>query len=448
MAQLRAGASVTSITPPVGVDLSGFGFREGPSEGVHDDLFCRVLVLDDGLTRLAVAGMDLLRLKPELEVEMRQAVAAAADCRPEAVLLNCSHTHAGPDTGGLEALGTPHEEYVRTLPKLAASTAATAVDNLEPATLHYGEAPLRIGVDRREVGDDGVVRFGRNPEGIADSVVRVLAAKGQTSGKQSVLFHHACHGTALKGDNRLISADWIGAAAQSLQRDLGSDTQSIFLQGCCGQLNPDVGDNTFDEMTRIGEETAAAVKTALASSQPMEGTPLGARLARIGLPLQEPMEPAEADKLLGRRRGDVARAKSNGWHPYVVRALEHLVAHAETMVERARRPDSGDTNGLPFVVQALRIGDLGLAAMSAEVFFEFSQVVQEESHFAHTWVLAYTNGCLCYVPTPAAYAEGGYEADDSFAWYGVLPLAPTAGGRLAEVASQLLREVYEEPRDE
>jgi len=448
MAQLRAGAGVVCITPPVGVDLSGFGFREGPSEGVHDDLFCRVVLFDDGEKRLVVAGMDLLRLKPEVEVEMRQAVATAARCDLAAVLLNCSHTHAGPDTGGAEALGTPHEAYVGTLPELAASAASAALENLEPATLHYGEAPLHIGVDRREIGDDGVVRFGRNPEGVADSVVRVLEAKGAASGKQLVLFHHACHGTAMKGDNRLLSGDWMGAARAALQRDLGPDSQPVFLQGCCGQLNPDVQANTFEEMTRIGEEAAAAVKTALASSQRMEGTPLGARLARIELPLQKPMAPAEADKLLERRRGDVARAKSSGWHPYVVRALERLVVHAEAMVERAQSAESDETKGLPFVVQALRIGDLGLAAMSAEVFFEFSTAIREGSPFAHTWVLAYTNGCTCYVPTRAAYAEGGYEADDSFAWYGVPPLAPTAGEELAEVASRLLREVHEESKDE
>ena len=448
MSQLRVGAGVVCITPPIGVDLSGFGFREGPSEGLHDDLFLRVLLLDDGRERLCLAGMDLLRLQPELEVAMREAVASAVRCRPEGVLFNCSHTHAGPDTGGLEALGRPCAEYVATLPERAASAGAMAVEDLEPTTLHYGEAPLRIGMDRREIGDDGVVRFGRNPAGVVDSVVRVLAAEGNESGRRSVLFHHACHGTALKGDNRLISAEWMGAAAQAIQQELGRESQAIFLQGCCGQLNPDVQANTFEEMTRIGEETAAAVKAALEIARSVHGAPLGAKLARIELPLQGPMEPKEAEALLERRKRDVEEATAGGSHAYIVRGLERLVAHAENMLERANRPDTADGDGLPFVVQALRIGDLGLAAMSAEVFFEFSQAIRERSPFTHTWVLAYTNGCTCYVPTPSAYVQGGYEADDSFAWYDVAPLAPMAGERLVEVASTLLQDVNEETDDE
>jgi neutral ceramidase len=361
--QLRAGAGEVCITPPVGVDLSGFGFREGPSEGVHDDLFCRVLVLDDGEERVILAGMDLLRLKPELETAMCEAVASAVRCTPEAVLLNCSHTHAGPDTGGLEALGRPHEEYVVSLPERAAVAASMAMGELEPAMLRYGEAPLRIAVDRREVGEDGVVRFGRNPEGVSESVVRVLSAEGTVSGKHTVVFHHACHGTTLKGDNHLISAEWMGAAANALRRELGHRCMPLFLQGCCGQLNPDVEANTFDEMTRLGEETAAAVKAALTARRPMRRVRLGARLTRLELPTQKPMEPGEAEALLEGRRREVAEAKRNGSHPYIVRALERLAVHAEAMLARANRADPADTRGLPFVVQALRIGDLGVAAV-------------------------------------------------------------------------------------
>ncbi|MCJ7751464.1 MAG: hypothetical protein MUQ65_10280 [Armatimonadetes bacterium] len=189
MGQFRAGASEVCITPRVGVDLSGFGSREGPSEGVHDDLFCRVVVLDGGEERLVLAGLDLLRVGPKLEAAMREAVAAAADARPEAVLLNCSHTHAGPDTGGLEALGRADEEYVASLPGKAASASAAAVEALASATLRYGEAPLAVGVHRREIGEDGVVRFGRNLEGVSDRVVRVVSVEGSASGTEAVLFH-------------------------------------------------------------------------------------------------------------------------------------------------------------------------------------------------------------------------------------------------------------------
>jgi hypothetical protein len=86
--------------------------------------------------------------------------------------------------------------------------------------------------------------------------------------------------------------------------------------------------------------------------------------------------------------------------------------------------------------------------VSGEAFFEFSQAIRERSPFAHSWVLAYTNGCTCYVPTREAFAQGGYEAEDSFAWYGVPPLAPAAGEKMVEVAAQLLDDAYREAGDE
>ena len=54
---LRAGAAETVVTPDKGTPLAGPGI---PSEGTHDDLFARVLVLDDGSKRLIVATLDYL----------------------------------------------------------------------------------------------------------------------------------------------------------------------------------------------------------------------------------------------------------------------------------------------------------------------------------------------------------------------------------------------------
>ncbi len=45
---LRAGAAEAVITPPLGVDMTGFGGRPGPASGVYRDLYVRTLVLELG----------------------------------------------------------------------------------------------------------------------------------------------------------------------------------------------------------------------------------------------------------------------------------------------------------------------------------------------------------------------------------------------------------------
>ena len=42
MPELLAGAAVADITPPVGVQLDGYGARAKSSQGVHDELAARV----------------------------------------------------------------------------------------------------------------------------------------------------------------------------------------------------------------------------------------------------------------------------------------------------------------------------------------------------------------------------------------------------------------------
>lgn len=67
--------------------------------------------------------------------------------------------------------------------------------------------------------------------------------------------------------------------------------------------------------------------------------------------------------------------------------------------------------------------------------------IEARSRFPHAVVLGYANGCTCYIPTEDAFAEGGYEAVDSFRWYGIPPLAPQAGGVMARAAAGMLNEV-------
>ena len=56
---LRVGAAAVVITPPVGTPMAGYYF-ERAAEGVHDDLFARALVLEQGGTKAALVSLDLI----------------------------------------------------------------------------------------------------------------------------------------------------------------------------------------------------------------------------------------------------------------------------------------------------------------------------------------------------------------------------------------------------
>src|SRR5688572_12949435 len=71
---LKAGAATSNITPPLGQNIVG-GFSPTPSTNVHDELFARCLVLEDGKTRLALVVCDLLGIHRLVSDEARKVIA-------------------------------------------------------------------------------------------------------------------------------------------------------------------------------------------------------------------------------------------------------------------------------------------------------------------------------------------------------------------------------------
>jgi len=431
---LSAGAAEVRITPPIGVDLCGYGSRPGPSVAVHDDLWAHALVLDDGATRLALIALDLLSTDFAFDRVLRTAVSRAISLPPEQILINCSHTHAGPMTSGAMRTGGADEAYLSTLPSLIAGATAEAAGRLERVRLRYGTAPMRVGINRRERLEDGRIVLGRNPSGVVDDEVRVVTVERSTGTPLAVLFHHACHGTTLSGTNRMITAEWMGAANARLRERF--DAVPFFLQGCAGQTNPDCPEPNFEGVERLGALAYHAVVRAITEARPLDGTRLAAAWERIALPLQDPPNVETVRAELAQAEQEAERARQEGAHPYWVRALESLVPKTRRILELAERGESGLS--VPFQIQALALGELAMVGLSGEVFLEFAHQIAAESPYPTTWVLGYANGCQCYVPTAEALSEGGYEGADSFRWYGILPLAPHAGDEMAAGAVRLL----------
>ena len=64
---MKIGAAVVEITPPLGLEMAGYGSRVGGATGVHDPLRARALVAEgsDG-TAIALVVSDLLQIEPRL----------------------------------------------------------------------------------------------------------------------------------------------------------------------------------------------------------------------------------------------------------------------------------------------------------------------------------------------------------------------------------------------
>src|SRR5277367_4099577 len=93
-------------------------------------------------------------------------------------------------------------------------------------------------------------------------------------------------------------------------------------------------------------------------------------------------------------------------------SLEALTA-LEAIEEQNRRDRRIDLERrrLATAMTLVTIGGLAVVGIPGELFVELGLALKANPHFARTFVAGYCNDLIGYIPTRAAYAEGGYEVD-------------------------------------
>ncbi|MDQ3174232.1 MAG: neutral/alkaline non-lysosomal ceramidase N-terminal domain-containing protein, partial [Acidobacteriota bacterium] len=152
---LRAGFSKVCISPPIGAPLAGFAAREGVSEGIHDDLFARSLVLSDEKAAFALVSVDLLALPSEFVKRVRVGIQRKTGISAGAVMIASTHTHAGPVT--ITTFFNPEESVDAAYMDSLAEAVEQSVTNAWRARFS-----ARVGVGVAEVDGVGVNR--RSPD--------------------------------------------------------------------------------------------------------------------------------------------------------------------------------------------------------------------------------------------------------------------------------------------
>jgi len=169
---LKAGVAKVDITPSVGVRMAGFAGRVFPSLAVHDPLWARALVLDDGERRVGIVALDTVGISAEAVGEVREAAASSAGIQPEGLLLAGTHTHSGPAFWDDGTFTDEESGYWKALPGRLAELVATAAADLAPARLGAASGWCAIGINRRETVPGALVVLGRDQFGAFGPMAR------------------------------------------------------------------------------------------------------------------------------------------------------------------------------------------------------------------------------------------------------------------------------------
>ncbi|MCS6977829.1 MAG: neutral/alkaline non-lysosomal ceramidase N-terminal domain-containing protein [Gemmatales bacterium] len=442
----RAGAYAQDITPDqFPISVNG-GMQDRLAHGVHDRLHARCLVLDDGQTKLAFAVCDSCMIPREIMDEAKRLASEQTGIPVTNMLISATHTHTAPTVAGAFQ-SEANVQYAKALPKLIAKGITEAHARLQPARIGWavGKDPTQV-FNRRWKMEPGTISpdpFGRNtdrvkmnpgyqakgliePAGPIDPDVSILAVQTRDGKPLALLANYSLH---YVGGVSPLSADYFGAFADRIAQLLEAPKEfvGIMSNGTSGDVNninfagpPPARQREFEQCKIVANSVAQAALEAYRRIEFKDHVPLAVAERDITLGVRRPTaeEVAQAKEILAQAKGPV------------LQTLPEVYARETVLL--AEYPPS-----VPVKLQAMRVGDLGIAAIPCEVFAEIGLELKKRSPLQPMFTISLANGYNGYLPTPEQHKLGGYETWRARSSY----LEVDASTKITATILELLNEV-------
>lgn len=405
----RAATGKVDITPADSQQLLGYGARK--STGIHDRIYHRVAVMDDGTTRFVLVSSDICLVSPSEYDRVAARLQQELGIPPENFWWSVTHTHSAPELGppGLaEAFLSDRytHQYDRaytleTESKLV-SAVAEAIGRLEPAGLSVGWGHANANINRRARRTNGETYLGLNPDLPVDRRIGMLRLERPDGSPIAIIANYAMHGTVIGGECTLISGDAPGIVADYVERESGATM--LFINGAAGNIAPIY--STQPDPFRLPEFEAL----------------LGDRILEANARL--PQGSGAVEFRTGRTVVETPRREGLNWP-------EYLSGYT------GKDPSGAEVVKLP--IRFLKINDdIAIWSAPIELFCEISNEIRDRSPFQYTFYYGYTNGWLGYLMTDAEIPFGGYETT-------VTPFKPGAGTDLINAVMGYLEGALSKP---
>jgi neutral ceramidase len=225
----KAGWAKKNITPAYMPDLAGYGLRD-KANCLHDSVFTRAFVFDNGKNKAVYVSVDLLIFPPVVEERLR-AQAVNLGYVPDNFYLSATHTHNAPGgwaegPAGRVLAGAYQEEYVTRLVSDIITAIKTAETNMEEA---------ETGIT--EINAPDYVRNRINmPDSKIDAWIRIMKIR-KKSGKEAALIVYSAHANCLKASYGCLSADYPGEMIPLIEQ-AGKVEFAMYSAGMVGSHIP------------------------------------------------------------------------------------------------------------------------------------------------------------------------------------------------------------------
>ena len=453
-AEFRAGAAVVDVTPTqFPVFVNGGMTSRSATESVTP-VNARAIVLDDGQERIAIVIVDSCMMPRPLLDDAKALAATKTKIKPDRMLIAATHTHTAP--ASMSCLGTDADpNYVPYLRIKLAEAIQKAEANLEPARVGFAvtQAPehtaLRRWIRRPDrLAEDPFgnltvranMHSGRNwddvtgESGPEDPDLSLISIQSRAGLPIAVLANFSMH---YFSGQKPLAADYFGIFSEGLKARIAGtpgDERAPFVgimsHGCSGDIwrkdykrtePSDIETGTIEHYAKGLLDFATDAYQHIEYKSEVDLSMAEARMTlNYRVPDKQLLDWSQ--KIVDEMGDRMPKTKEE------VYAKEQLILHERQSTE--------------IVVQALRIGDIGIATTPNETYALTGLKIKLNSPLEKTMVIELANGGDGYIPPPEQHLLGGYNT-----WAArSAGLEVAAEPKIAETGLRLLEQVADAPR--
>lgn len=395
-AALRVGAAKVDVTPAP---------TELPKnyEGILDHIYSRAIVIDNGTASAALISVDAGGISDQIWQAVSKQLETDLGIPAKNVLLSATHSHSVPNQ--------PAGPYTQKI----VESVRMAKQRLEPARIGYGTGVSYINVNRNII-DPKTRRWweGPNYEGPSDKTVAVIKFESLSGEPLAVYYNYAMHGVAA-GQLDLVSGDAPGTTSKYIEDSFDDKVVALWSSGAAGDQNPIYFQQTYDlRDIRIKDYAKRGID--ISNSMPPGGQGLNKKDPTvIKLMNQQKQMILSMGQFLGEEVMHVMREMDRPESNIRVDGRFKTVScpgRERTNDGRAGFPGEYKPAGpVDIRLGLLRLGDIMIGAVNAEVFNPIAQRLKKESPYARTMMATLTDGSARsgYIPHDAGYGMYTFE---------------------------------------
>lgn len=378
---LLAGAARIDITPQ---DLTGLtNLWRHPFEGVHDPIYVRALVVDNGINSAAIVAADLVEFGDTSE--LRKKIEKEIGTPTDHIIITASHDHNAPRVGTVTAGATAQKGgpataiYTEQVYAKIVDALRQAKAGLQPARVGLGKGTAEVNTHRNVFTAEGW-GMGSNPGGPSDRTVWVIKFESLAGEPLALLINYAVHSVCIGPENRLVTGDVAGAVERHVEQFYQDEVVALWTIGPAGDQNPKYLDHDHRE-----NEADYRLMDAL-------GQILGEEVLQVA-------------GRIGRMTSEVR-----------IEAAERVVSCPARIPPRdAKRPgmEVQRVDSLNIRLGLIMMNHIALTWVSGEVVTNIYWHLRRESPFSNTILITMANDRVGYIVDDAGYDTPTFESTAS-----------------------------------